>query len=300
MSKPINTLYFLNCITSLHTGCGQGIGALDQPIAREVSTNIPVIYDSSVKGVLRDYFETCYKYSKEGKRELVDQLFGKSDEAGKSNVGALSISNALLLLLPVRSLKGIFAYVTSPYVLNRFITYGSQFDLFPEKATVSNNKIIPDLSDESRCVIPKNSQINLINNEYILLEDIKVSPQENAAIDEKIFNTLKESYALSDLSNLCIVHDNVFSYFLENATEVRARIRINDDTKTAEDGALWYEENLPPQSKLFGFLSLKSQNDEHCKHIGELNEQVLQFGGGGSLGRGLCNVYIKIPVINEE
>ena len=47
-------LLFLRALSPLHAGTGQGIGAIDLPIAREKATGIPYLPGSSLKGVLRD------------------------------------------------------------------------------------------------------------------------------------------------------------------------------------------------------------------------------------------------------
>ncbi|RMD58772.1 type III-B CRISPR module RAMP protein Cmr4, partial [Candidatus Parcubacteria bacterium] len=46
-------LMFLHALSPLHAGTGQGVGAIDLPIAREKGTEIPIVPGSSLKGVLR-------------------------------------------------------------------------------------------------------------------------------------------------------------------------------------------------------------------------------------------------------
>ena len=46
-------LLFLQAISPLHAGTGQGVGAIDLPIAREKATDIPMVPGSTLKGVLR-------------------------------------------------------------------------------------------------------------------------------------------------------------------------------------------------------------------------------------------------------
>ena len=45
--------YLIHALSPLHAGVGQGIGLVDLPIAREATTNHPLLPGSSVKGVLR-------------------------------------------------------------------------------------------------------------------------------------------------------------------------------------------------------------------------------------------------------
>src|SRR5260370_29608945 len=97
----------VHALTSLHAGRGQGVGVIDLPIARERATDLPLVPGSSLKGCLRE------KY-----RGEVD-LFGEKESDGKERAGMLQISDARLLLLPIRCLGASFVWTTSPYVLRR-------------------------------------------------------------------------------------------------------------------------------------------------------------------------------------
>jgi len=108
-------MYWLEAIAPLHVGMGRGVGFIDLPIMREKVTNWPLVPGSAVKGVMRDYFGE--KVSAEQK-QLLDKAFGVGgDDAGSA--GSLVLTDAHIVCLPVRSLYGTFAYVTSRLVLER-------------------------------------------------------------------------------------------------------------------------------------------------------------------------------------
>ena len=52
-----NKLLFIQALSPIHAGTGQGVGVIDNPIAREKSTDIPFIPGTTIKGVLRDACE---------------------------------------------------------------------------------------------------------------------------------------------------------------------------------------------------------------------------------------------------
>lgn len=106
-------LLFLHALSPLHAGTGQGIGAIDLPIAREKATGIPYLPGSSLKGVLRDRASAW-------DRDTLFAVFGPDTENASEHAGAVQVGDAKLLLLPVRSLYGVFALVASPYLLERF------------------------------------------------------------------------------------------------------------------------------------------------------------------------------------
>ncbi len=110
--------FFLYVETSLHAGSGSDLGIVDLPIQREKHTDFPKIESSSLKGSIREVFEEILK-TDEGK-EAINLAFGP--ENGDEHAGALGFTDARILLFPVRSMKGVFAWITCPAVLNRFVS----------------------------------------------------------------------------------------------------------------------------------------------------------------------------------
>ena len=95
--------------TYIHPGTGQAAGAIDLPVARERTTHYPFIPGSSMKGALLDAARMDGFEKKRLKR-----LFGSIETEDEEVVGAgqLLISDARLLLLPVRSLSGPYCWLS--------------------------------------------------------------------------------------------------------------------------------------------------------------------------------------------
>ncbi|WP_297458238.1 type III-B CRISPR module RAMP protein Cmr4, partial [Thermococcus sp.] len=104
-------------ISPVHAGSGSETSVIDLPIQREKHTGFPVIWGQSLKGVLRHAFEDGGM-----DLEVIYSIFGPDVDELRKNAyaGAISVGDAKILLFPVRSAKGVFAYVTSPLVLERF------------------------------------------------------------------------------------------------------------------------------------------------------------------------------------
>ena len=49
-------LVFYSCLSPVHMGAGSAVGAIDNPIQREVHTRYPVIAGSGLKGAVRHHF----------------------------------------------------------------------------------------------------------------------------------------------------------------------------------------------------------------------------------------------------
>ena len=108
-------MYGMLAETPIHPGAGQSSGFVDLPVAREAATDYPVIVGSSMKGALlsaaRDRIQR-----KEVKDFDIEFVFGEHD-----NAGALLVSDARLLLLPIRSLTSHFMWVTCPHLIERYV-----------------------------------------------------------------------------------------------------------------------------------------------------------------------------------
>ncbi len=110
-------LLFAHALSPLHAGTGQSVGAIDLSIARDRATDMPYCPSSSLKGSLRSLAEGD---DRPGKGSTTWALFGPDTEHAHEHAGALAFGDANLLLLPVRSIAGTFAWVTSRFLLGRF------------------------------------------------------------------------------------------------------------------------------------------------------------------------------------
>ncbi len=272
-------LTLLHALTPLHAGTGQAVGAIDLPIARERPTGIPLLPGSSLKGALRARTRDPWKTA----------IFGPDTPNASDHAGAVQFSDAHLLLLPVRSLWGTFAWVTSPYLLQRFARdlLEAGIRLLPPK---------PPGSVE-HCVVPPGSSLRGTPPGRVVLEDLDFTPAETtelATLAERLDEWLHAGEAPHARQHLCVVHDDVMSTLMETATEVNARIALNDETKTVKRGALWYEESLPTESVLFGLAHATSATSRELLHHleSEFGGKTLQLGGKATVGRGVCRLRL--------
>ncbi|ASU22393.1 type III-B CRISPR module RAMP protein Cmr4 [Vibrio qinghaiensis] len=272
-------VYHLFSQTILHCGSGQSVGIVDQPIARERASNLPIVPGSTVRGVLKAHIS-------QKESDLSQSLFGYDKQDGKlSCTGALSITDAHLLLLPVRTVYGILAYATCPFILQRY-----------KKDRKSDLTVPTPAKDQA--LYPKGNPNH--QDDLMVLEDLDLKAQECEHTQqwaEYIAQTLdaKESAYYSDISKRIIVlPDTVFSFLAETATEIRTRIRINQKTGVVDKGALWTEESLPAESVLWGVYSvdaprLNDQNGDKRLMFNDIinNKPLLQMGGNMGTGNGL-------------
>ncbi len=110
----MGALLFIHAQTGLHPGSGTALGTVDLPVQRERHTQWPIIPGSTLKGILRD---ACRRRG--GNNPDLFAAFGPETAEADKHAGALSLTDARILAFPVRSLKGVFAWVTCRAVLER-------------------------------------------------------------------------------------------------------------------------------------------------------------------------------------
>mgnify|MGYP001100714177 CR=1 FL=1 len=250
---------FWQALTPVHPGTGQDSSSvIDLPVAREAATGFPAIPASSLKGVLRD-----------GRNdEQSNRLFGSLENAAE-----LTLTDARLLFLPVRSYAGAFALLTCPLVLERF-KRDQRVLGFPElKIPIVN-------PGQTEALLPKNTHI--VHNGQVILEDIDLKAINGAAdaLAQELGEMVFGAEAGYFLERFALVSNDVFAYFCEMGMEIIARVRLDASSKTVVQGGLWYEEAIPAEA-VFSCFAIGTEGFD------ELNRPYIQIGGQASVGRGL-------------
>ncbi len=281
-------LLFIHAMSPIHCGTGQAIGGIDLPIAREKPTGLPLVPGSSIKGVLR------------AAKKISDAthlaVFGPETEFASDHAGGVQFADASLLFLPVRSVRGTFAWVTSPYVLQRFARDAREVGI--------DLGAIPSEPQEKEAIVTSKT---LQADGRVIFEDFDFTAREDskfAALTGRLAEWIFPQGPERDRFKLraCLVHEDVMSLLLQTCTEITARIRLKNETKTVEQGALWSEESLPVETILSGLVvatptrqkdgSTPTANDllEYVKKV--TSQGAIQLGGKASVGRGVCHLTL--------
>lgn len=319
-----NNLLILTCESPTHVGSGSNLGLIDGPIQREKHTNYPKIESSSLKGPIRENFEVRAKASNNIKYQiLIHQTFGydnsennngvkKAFENNESFMGALNIQDAKILLFPVKSVKGIFVWITCPDVIKTFIR-----SLKIAGANETNINI--EIKENTVTKTSDKILIQKAAEKYVVLEEYSIKVEQNNAC-ENLANFLSENilndpYRKEKIKNkLVVVSDDTFKHFVTMGTEVITRIKINNDTGTAQGGALFNEEYLSAETVLYSIVSSNNvfsdvkdadNNNNNYKtwERGTFAKDVMgffttnlpkyfQIGGNKTLGKGLVSTNI--------
>jgi len=285
-------LVYVHAMTPLHPGTGQALDVIDLPVARERATDLPYAPGSSLKGVLRDRLR---------QHEAVRTLFGPgTGDQASEHAGAVAFGDARLLLFPVRSVTRLFCWVTSPYLVRRFLRDRTDVGLEPlveieelRELGVTDRSV--RVSDDSVL-----SRVGAAARVFLDDADLPGTPSDALKrLAEGLAAELLDEAWRADLpERLVVVSDGQMRAFVTQATEVVARIKLDEDrgTVTKDKGNLWYEEALPTETVLYSAV--------YCEQSRRAGEQrsaqdhwdalagvpSVQLGGKASVGRGLCRL----------
>lgn len=274
--------FLLHALSPLHAGTGHTPDIIDLPTARMKATGIPFLPGSSIKGVLRDARRAT-------DREKTEAVFGPSDDPA-AHAGALVVGDARLLALPLRSFRGTFAWVTSPLLLTL-----AKRDL--EDASLAIPTIIgrgARLAQGTICV----------HNDKLYLEDLDLPATVAAEATAWAQRLAPLAFPDDDIftKRFAIIDDDTMAFLWETATQVDARVRLDERTRTVAKGALWLEESLPPETLLIGLLAADRSRRRDVKMTPDevlgfalSGEEVHQLGGKATTGRGRCRIVPFTP-----
>ena len=256
--------------TPIHAGSGRGMGVVDLPVAREAATDYPVLVGSSLKGALKDKMETA----------RVDNprvRFGTQNRAGD-----LLISDARLLLLPVRSLNGSYRWVTCPHLVERY-----RRDL--DRAGLQPRPQVPDVECRS---------VRAVGDGDLFLEERQFVIRDGGPPDELVTAVaplLLHPETRDRLpAQIAVLHGDDFAWFARYGLSIQARNVLEDGTKRSKN--LWYEETLPPDTVMYALVAGRSADAvDSLDALFRENDPYLQAGGNETVGQGWFAVTVRTP-----
>ena len=289
-------MLYLHAFSPIHSGTGQSTDVIDLPVARETVFGWPYLPGSSIKGVLRDACEPDGEDASAAKK-LFYAAFGPKTENASDGAGSLWFSDARLLCLPVRSYHGTLAWVSCPLALRRW-------ERDHRSAGLDFKQTLPSEPGEGEIAVSSGSALGdggAPARVYLEELDLRARGETAESVDAvatriagAVFDD--EGWRETFRARFGIVADDIFGFLAGTATEVVARIRLKDDTKTVADGGLWYEEAVPAESIFSCPLLAAPRNglkpEQLFKILDAPLQNLLQIGGSASVGRGLVRVRL--------
>ena len=280
-----NRPYLLHALSPLHAGTGHAADIIDLPTARMKATGIPFVPGSSLKGVLRDARRTA-----DPDDLKIEAVFGPAKKP-EEHAGALVVGDARLLALPVRSFRGTFAWTTSPLLLTL------------ARRDLPGAPNVPRIEGRAAQLAPGSA---CMHEQRLFLEDLDLRATETNEVAPwaRLLAPLVSASEDIFTKRFVIVDDETMTFLWETATQVDARVRIHEQTRTVASGALWLEESLPPETLLIGLMAgdrsrkpgVPLKPEEVLDYVLQ-SEQCIQLGGKATVGRGRCRM---VPVPRQQ
>lgn len=288
---------FLYAVSPVHMGAGQAVDVIDNPIQRERHTRHPCFAGSGLKGAVRHSYQALG-----GDEADITRMLGPESGSSDLHAGAISFGDAQMLALPVRSLKCGYVYATCPQALaraQRLLALTGKAPAWPALAV-----------QDGACLM---SNPALLSGDKLHLEAFEYTARPSSELAHIAADIASRALPAGDAyaffadklkADLVLLSDTDFGYFAQNAMLVEPHVRINPKTGTADDGGLFYTENLPPESLLIAPLMAsqtrtgKAENHLQADEVFTrlrplLDGRLLQIGGDATTGRGLVVAKVE-------
>lgn len=291
----MTNLAYLYLLSPLHTGGTSQEGNL-VGIARESHTDLPYLPSSSIRGRLRattpekdrtklwgNTIEdvtsaTANSTQTQTQTSTENQTTPATTSTVVTNLiqGALWVGDAALLWFPVPSLSHGVVWISSPFLLRRWMR-------------LTNNQLsMPEVGSFSK----GNSKNLYLKDAIFKASDLKNWHQQNKwqqylPAGSQETKTISQVLVLSDQNCQVLIQSSLWR-----------QVKVKLDEKKNVDGGFRYEEAIPPETIMFfPWGSTVATNDqasnasETLKGILRKKDAVWQFGGQESLGRGFVELW---------
>lgn len=277
-----------------HSGLHAGQPQAPDRLSRDPETGRPFLRPAALLGALRkqmrDQLYARYRDQADWKQAAgqdpdLQTLFGSLPRNPDEPGPALDASPVQLLLLPVRSLQGVSAWVCSPGLLTSVVASLASLDLAP----------LPELPQlhpfDAMC---REDNVCLLEGQHLLLEELSFNRRGDL---QTLLDWLTQSgllgaqaFAGELAQRLILISDTAFDHFMRYAMVPLVRSAEHGPDRGAR---LQHVEMLPPDTWLYSLLSLDPLHswDEHASRI----PGHAYLGSHRSTGHGFCALSLVQP-----
>lgn len=263
--------------TPVHAGGSESVGAVDLPIQREVTTDLPQIWSQTLKGALKQRVRDQNPF-------LARDLLGSEPGDASTKPGRIDILDAMLVAFPVATLHSTFAWVTSPLLLDRLRRRHAALghtDALPAIPVVPDTDALvhPDHADATAAAF----------GPYALTQrgrHIASAWATHLADTMLPTDTALQPFRDRLTRDLAVVADPVLRDIATECVELQARVQLHRDPdrrKTVQKGP-FYTEYLPADA-LLSAMAVGPTAD--LRTLADAVRGVFWLGGHESVGKGL-------------
>ena len=278
--KYITEAYLINCLTNLHVGSGANdVGAVDNLVQRDPVTRVPVIHSSSLKGALREHFDTRTTVAEEVVRYVFggDSLRRKDD---KGMVGHYKFFQADLIAYPVRSNRTVFRRAVSLSQIETVCERAQRLGVWQDAASGTFDRSLFGLEGDVERLSPEKHQPMTDSSGELL---------ESYLSTDGLVSSTSETIG----GNMALFHPVDFQHLVTRLPAV-----ARNELKNGESKNLWYEEVVPRETRFLFLVSKPAHcltDPQHREFESQLSDCTVQIGANGSIGYGFCSIQKIVP-----
>jgi CRISPR-associated protein Cmr4 len=268
------TVLSITALTNMHPGSGKNsYGVIDNLVQRDVTSGMPIIQASSLKGALREY--CTYRWGKEDGNTKVRYIFGADtkDNSQSSQGGAYIFMPAQLISIPARSDIRPYFMATAPMLLQDFISRLSSFGInYADKQNL--NELANSIKGDAIHFIEGYDGEATIENLDL------IATKSESPFDENLVGLLG--------NNVVLLSDEKMK---EIVNDLNLPIIARNNLENGISQNLWYEQVLPRQTRFITVVLSPGDNDPHLQSFIEaLEAQPVQIGANASIGYGFSDI----------
>lgn len=283
---------YARTLDPVHIGAGgYRLGRVDNTIVRDPATDVPKIPGTSIAGVVKAFAEVVKKEDEkkndadDKKRKDIDieELFGTEDKKG-----VLRFYDGQIIFFPVPSIQGT-VWITTKELLDYWFDGAKNNDDTKIKIKIPND----DPKDKAIAIkIKEIDESKPLNLGWLLLEVEKLESNKEISLPLEIDNWVKR---------IVVVSDKLFAHIVNDNLEVRTSVKIDKDTGTAAEGALFTYEAIPRGTVLGFEIAVDKTRDSISDNVIDTVMKAvtpyfknLGIGGMGTRGFG------RLEIIKES
>jgi len=262
-----NQLAYLYLLSPLHTGGTSQEGNL-LGIAREAHTDLPYLPSSTIRGRLRASTPKESQTLLWG-NTIEDVTSGTSDNLIQ---GALWVGDGAIVWFPVPSLSHGVVWVSSPFLLRRWLRLTNQNLDLPKAGSFSGG-----------------------NSKNIYLKDAIFSKSELSPWSDWKSYIPSGNQETETISQVLVLAEQDCQVLIQSSLWRQVKVKLDDKKNT--NGGFRYEEAIPPETLMYFPWGTNVAVNGKGNTVSEIFRDLLQqqtswqLGGQESLGRGFVELW---------
>lgn len=232
--------YLVFAVTSLHAGVGRTVAEAVELPAQKDHLGLPVIWSSSIKGCMRSSFR---RKAGEKMIDIEKAIFGWEIGKPEDYSSSISMLDAQLLAIPMRSLRGVFVIATTPLLLERVKTI---FALVKEANKI---KLIDEILKLGAPIV---ASPDVLIEDNLVINETPVKAEVKEQLKELIKKLLPAEFPIREIiaQHFAVLDDDMGIEMMKRSLIPVTRIALDYNKKTVRTGALWTEEYVPEMTIL--------------------------------------------------